>query len=210
VDVSRSAATTARVTVTFRQEQHDVAVASMTIGAPRLGPTEPGDTERLRVRPRTDYPPMKTPSPTLPPVTSRFVYRPTGAANGSVPHPGWDQVWVTPTDPKLRGRALVASILDCWYPPSFLRSVNASLRDGQPLDQPPQLVLITASISFPADEQVYNSVRQALLANQLTGAADGYYFERSQIVSDRGELLATAELVRARAFTAPSPDPSQP
>lgn len=210
VDASRGMAATARATVTFRQEQHDVAVASMTLGAARLGPTEQGDTVRPRVRRRTSYPPMKTPSPTLPPVTARFVYRPTGAGDGSVPHPGWDQVWVTPTDPQLRGRALVASIVDCWYPPSFMRSMTASLRDGQPLEQPPPLVLISAGISFPADDQTYDSVRHALLANQLIGAADGYYFEHSQIVSDRGELLATAELVRVRALVPPRPDPSQP
>jgi hypothetical protein len=203
--VSRGVAATAQARVIFNQEKDDVGVALMTIGAARLGPTEPGDTARLRVQPRTNYPPMKTPSPPLPPVTARFVYRPTRAGDGSVPHPGWDQVWVTPTDPDLRGRALVASILDCWYPPSFIRSINASLRGGEPLDQPPPLVLITAGISFPADDQTYNSVRHAVLASRLTGVVDGYYFEHSQIGSERGELLATAELVRARAIAAPGP-----
>jgi hypothetical protein len=91
LDVSRAVAATARVRVTFRQDQHDVAVAVMTIGAARLGPTEPGDTARLRVQRRANYPPMKTPSPTLPPVSGRFVYRPTGAGDGSVPHPGSPQ-----------------------------------------------------------------------------------------------------------------------
>lgn len=209
IDVSRSMAATVLVRVTFRQEGQDVAVASMTLGGPRLGPTEPGDTERLLVQRRTNYPPMKTPSPTLPPVAARFVYRPTGASDGSVPHPGWDQVWVTPTDPKLRGRALVASILDCWYPPSFMRSINASLRDRQPPYQPPPLVLIAAGVSFPADDQAYDSVRHALLANQLSGVADGYYFEHSQIVSDRGDLLATAQLVRASVNAVQAPPPSR-
>ena len=200
VDVDRGLAATARATFSFRQEEQQVAVASMTIGAERFGPTEPGDTAAPKVRRRTDYLRMKTPSATLPPVTARFVYRPTGVGDGSVPTPGWDQVWVTPTDPDLRGRALIASIVDCWYPPSFMRAVNASLRDRQPVVQPPQLALLTAAISFPADEQTYKGVRHVLLANQFTGAANGYYFEHSQLFSDRGELLATAELVRTRAL----------
>ncbi|MGW0886337.1 hypothetical protein [Streptomyces sp. NPDC002671] len=126
-----------------------------------------------------------------------------------MPHPGWDQVWVTPTDPELRGRALIASIIDCWYPPSFTRSMNASLRNGQPPDQPPPLALIAAGISFPADGQTYDSVRHVILANQLIGAASGYYLEHSQIFSDSDDLLATTELVRATAVATPKSDPSQ-
>ena len=40
-------------------------------------------------------------------------------------------------------------------------------------------------------------MRHALLANQLVATAEGYCFERSEVWSDRGELLATAELIRA-------------
>ncbi len=58
-------------------------------------------------------------------------------------------------------------------------------------------MLISASISFPADQAAYDHVGHALLANHLSATAEGYCFELSEVWSDRGELLATAELIRA-------------
>jgi hypothetical protein len=97
----------------------------------------------------------------------------------------------------LRGYALVASIIDCWYPPSFMRSIVKHLRGLEPLAQPAPTVLISASISFPAGQAAYDHVSHALLANHLSATAEGYCFELSEVWSDRGELLATAELIRA-------------
>jgi hypothetical protein len=197
ISVARASGThgIARASFTFGQGG-EFAVATLTVG-PRLGHSGTGDAAPPAALPLDAYVPMITPSPTLPPVTAQFEYRPTADQHGRGPRPGWDVVWVTPTDPHLRGHALVASIIDCWYPPSFMRSVGEHLRGRKPLAQPAPTVLISASISFPADQAVYDHVRHALLANHLSAAAEGYCFERSEVWSDRGELLATAELIRA-------------
>jgi hypothetical protein len=184
-----------RVTVTFGQGG-EFAVATLTVG-PRLGHSGTGDGTPPAALPLDAYVPMITSSPTLPPVTGQFEYRPTTDRDGRGPRPGWDVVWVTPTDRGLRGHALVASIIDCWYPPSFMRAVGEHLRSREPLAQPAPTVLISASISFPADQAAYDHVRHALLANHLSATAEGYCFELSEVWSDRGELLATAELIRA-------------
>ena len=184
-----------RVTVTFGQGG-EFAIAMLTIG-PRLGHSVAGDATPPAALPLDAYAPMITPSPTLPPVTGQFEYRPTTGQDGRGPRPGWDLVWVTPTDHDLRGHALVASIIDCWYPPSFLRLVRQHLRGLKQLTQPGPTVLISASVSFPSDQATYDRVCHALLANHLSATAEGYCFERSEVWSDRGELLATAELIRA-------------
>ncbi len=197
ISVARASGThgIGRVTVTFGQGG-EFAVATLTVG-PRLGHSGTGDGTPPAALPLDAYVPMITPSPTLPPVTGRFEYRPTTDQDGRGPRPGWDVVWVTPTDHRLRGLALVASIIDCWYPPSFMRSVGEHLRGREPLAQPAPTVLISASISFPADQAAYDHVGHALLANHLSATAEGYCFELSEVWSDRGELLATAELIRA-------------
>jgi hypothetical protein len=184
-----------RVTVSFGQGG-EFAIGTLTVG-PRLGHSGTGDATPPAALPLDAYVPMITPSPTLPPVTGQFEYRPTTGQDGHGPRPGWDVVWVTPTDHELRGHALVASIIDCWYPPSFTRLVREHLRGLKQLTQPRPTVLISASIAFPSDQAAYDRVRHALLANQLIATAEGYCFERSEVWSDRGELLATAELIRA-------------
>jgi hypothetical protein len=184
-----------RVTVTFGQGR-EFAIGTLTLG-PRLGHSGTGDATPPAALPLDAYVPMITPSPTLPPVTGQFEYRPTTGRDGHGPRPGWDVVWVTPTDHELRGHALVASIIDCWYPPSFTRLVREHLRGLKQLTQPRPTVLISAGIAFPSDQAAYDRVRHALLANQLIATAEGYCFERSEVWSDRGELLATAELIRA-------------
>jgi len=197
ISVARASGThgIGRVTVTFGQGGEFAAV-TLTVG-PRLGHTGPGDATPPAALPLDAYVPMITPSPTLPPVTGQFEYRPTTDQDGRGPRPGWDVVWVTPTDHRLRGHALVASIIDCWYPPSFMRSVVEHLHGREPLAQPAPTVLISASISFPATQAAYDHVGHALLANHLSATAEGYCFELSEVWSDRGELLATAELIRA-------------
>src|SRR5258708_35261536 len=116
---------------------------------------------------------MTTPSPPLPPVPGRVEARPTPDQDGRGPRPGWDVVWVTPTDHRLRGLALGASIIDCWYPPSFMRSVGEHLRGRAPLAQPAPTVLTSASTSFPADQPAYDHAGHALLANHLRATAEG-------------------------------------
>jgi len=171
------------------------AVAAVTLGS-EGGRSSPGELAPPSALPLEAYPPMATPAPSLPPVTSQFVYHPTTEPDGSGPRSGWDVVWVTPTDPQLSGRALVASIIDCWYPASFMRAVREHLRSRQPLEQPRTTTLLAASLSFTAATATYASARNALLANELSAIADGRYFERSEVWSDEGELLATAELLR--------------
>jgi hypothetical protein len=51
-------------------------------------------------------------------------------------------------------------------------------------------------VSFTAPELAYNHAHDAVLASQATATADGYYFERLEVWSDRGELLATTEILR--------------
>jgi hypothetical protein len=51
--------------------------------------------------------------------------------------------------------------------------------------------------AIDALEQSPDAVGHALLANHLSATAEGYCFELSEVWSDRGELLATAELIRA-------------
>jgi hypothetical protein len=87
-------------------------------------------------------------------------------------------------------------MIDSWYPPHFMRSVREHLRIGTPLEQPEATVLVAASVSFTAPNAAYDHARDAVLASQATATADGYYFERLEVWSDRGELLATAEIVR--------------
>src|SRR5258708_33713953 len=93
--------------------------------------------------PRDAYRPMQ-PSPTLPPVSGRFVYRPTGEPDGGGPRPGWDVGWVTPTDEKLQGRALVVSIIDSWYPPHLRRAIPEHPPPGLPPGEPRPTVLVPA------------------------------------------------------------------
>jgi Acyl-CoA thioesterase C-terminal domain len=182
------------VTVTFGQIE-PFAVASLTLGAAERG-TAAGDVEPPAALTLDAYRPMDTRSGHLPPVTSRFVYRPTVEPDGRGPRADWDVVWLTPTDSRLHGRALVASIIDCWYPPSFTRTVREHLRTRQKLEQPKPTTLAAASVSFTASHATYTRAHHVLLANQISAISDGHYFERSEVWSDRGELLATADLLR--------------
>jgi NADPH:quinone reductase-like Zn-dependent oxidoreductase len=155
------------------------------------------------------YRAMATPSASLPPVTGRFVYRPTTDLDGPEPRPGWDVVWLTPTDPRLGGRGLVASVIDSWYPAHFMRAVREHLRTGLLLEQPGPTVLVAASLSFTAADAAYERAHHVLLANQLTSTTGGHSFERIEVWSDGGALLATAELVRKHPSVGHSPDPSE-
>jgi hypothetical protein len=137
------------------------------------------------------------------------VYRPTTDLDGPEQRPGWDLVWLTPTDPRLGGRALVASVIDSWYPAHLMRAVREHLRTGRPLEQPGPTVLVAATLSFTAPDPAYERARHLLLTTQLTSASGIHSFERSEAWSDGGVLLATAELVRKRPSAGHSPDPSE-
>src|SRR5260221_12178977 len=103
ISVARASGTQgiSRLTVTFGQGG-EFAVATLTVG-PRLGHSGTGDATPPAALPLDAYVPMITPSPTLPPPTGRFEYRPTTAQDGRSPRPGWDGGWVTPTNHRLRG-----------------------------------------------------------------------------------------------------------
>jgi hypothetical protein len=64
------------------------------------------------------------------------------------------------------------------------------------LEEPRPTTLTAASVSFTAPHATYRRAHNAMLANQISSISDGHYFERSEVWSDRGELLATADLLR--------------
>jgi hypothetical protein len=181
-------------TVALRQDRV-FAIASVLATRGR-GRSDGGDATPPGVLPPDAYRPMATPSPTLPPVTGRFEYRPVTPDDLAASRPGWDAVWVTPTDESLEGCRFVASALDCWYPAHFMRAVRDHLAGHGPLEQPAPTALAAATLTFTAPTSAYRDLRVALLANQLTGLAEGHFFERTEIWSVGGELLATADLVR--------------
>ena len=180
------------------------AVASVLTGTGDDRPAVSDATPPVILPPEA-YPAMATPSPTLPPVTGQFVYRPTTDLDTPEPRAGWDLVWLTPTDPGLRGRGLVASVIDSWYPAHFMRAVREYLRTGLPIEEPEPTVLVAASLSFTAADPAYERARHLLLATQLTSTAAGHVFERSEIWSDGGSLLATAELIRSHPIVGQPP-----
>jgi hypothetical protein len=103
---------------------------------------------------------------------------------------------MTTAEPRLRGRALVASAVDRWYPPNVTRTVRAHLSGGMPARQPGWATLAAAAVSSTAPSSSYRRARHAALANQISPVVDGYYVERAGISSDRGGLLATGESLR--------------
>jgi len=138
---------------------------------------------------------MTTPSPTLPPVTARFTYRPVTADNGS--YSGLDSVWLQPRDRSTAGPAGVATMIDCWYPAHYMRAVSNHLRGVDPLvEEPPATNLLGAHIMFPSPETAYGSVGFALLATKVTSATEGHYHDHVELWSERGDLLATAAVLR--------------
>jgi hypothetical protein len=192
----------ALATVTFCQGE-PFAVASMYYSPAR------GSSLDLELRPPAALPPeaypeMATNERSLPPVTSRFRYRPTTGPDGRGPRPGWDVVWVRPHGRRLTGRAEIATVLDCWYPPSHMHRVREYLRGARAvLNNPPPTNLMAVHALFPAPEAAYGQVSDVLLANFLSGSAEGHYFEHSEIWSEGGDLLVTALLLRRNEQPAP-------
>ena len=170
------------------------ATAQVISGAAN-GPQSPGDVTPPPALPRETYRPIAMSSPGVP-VARHFEYRPTVDVDGGGPRDGWDVVWLTPLDHDLDGRRLVASMVDCWYPPSYMRVVRQHVRNGEPLRQPSPTVLSAAAVSFTASDRAYDNVPHALLASQVTGTTGRWIFERHEIWSERGVLLAAANLVR--------------
>ena len=181
-------------TVTFQQDR--VFATASVLATHDRGPSGHGNATPPSVLPPDLYRPMPTPSPTLPPVTARFEYRPITPDDLVGSRPEWDAVWITPTDESLEGRRFVASAVDCWYPAHFMRAVRDHLAGYGPLEQPAPTTLTAATLTFTAPSSAYRDVRVALLANRLTAVVEGHFFEQTQIWSQRGELLATAELIR--------------
>jgi hypothetical protein len=122
--------------------------------------------------------------------TGPFGQKPAGTFNFQPDPPN------ATTEPRLRGRALVASAVGCWYPPNVTRTVRAHLSGGMPARQPGRATLAAATVSSTAPSSSYRRARHAARANQISSVVDGYYVERAEISSDRGELLATGESLR--------------
>ena len=159
------------------------------------GPSRAGDVSPPSALPREAYRPIAMSSPGVP-VTQHFEYRPTVDVDGRGPRDGWDVVWLTPLDHEHHGRQLVASMVDCWYPPSHMQAVRQHLRTGEPLREPSPTVLTAATVSFTAADHAYDDITHALLASQVTGTTGGWILERHEIWSLRGVLLAAADVAR--------------
>jgi hypothetical protein len=175
--------------------QRRLFATAQVISGAADGTSRPGDATPPSALPRETYRPIVMSSPSVP-VTQHFEYRPTVEVDGPGPRDGWDVVWLTPLDHELDGRRLVASMIDCWYPPSHMQAVRQHLRSGEPLRQPSPTVLSAATVSFSASDPAYDDISHALLASQVTGTTGGWLFERHEIWSERGVLLAAADLVR--------------
>jgi hypothetical protein len=129
VEVAAGPSGLALVTVTFRQAR-PFAVASVYF-SPSDGPASAyvADAAPPAALPPRAYAEMTMGGTARPPVTSQFRYRPTTALDGTGPRPGWDVFWVQPARRYAVGRAGVVGMIDCWYPPSYMRSVRENLRD---------------------------------------------------------------------------------
>jgi hypothetical protein len=74
---------------------------------------------------------------------------------------------MTTTEPRLRGRALVASAVECSYPPNVTRTVRAPLSGGMPARQPVERAeissdrgeLLATGESLRCDENYAGGVR---------------------------------------------------
>jgi hypothetical protein len=174
-----------------------VEIIGLTVGIGPFG-KKPAGTFNVQPDPSKGhaYPAMASPSETLSTVTARFACRPTTNPDGTGPRRGWDVAPMTTTELRLRGRALAASAVDCWYPPNFTRTVRAPLSGGMRARQPGPATVAAATVSSTAPSSSYRRARPAALANQISPVVDGYYVDRVEISSDRGELLATGESLR--------------
>jgi Thioesterase-like superfamily len=141
-----------------------------------------------------EYRPM---GPMEVPVSRRFRYRPTLSVDGRSPRPGWDVVWVEPRVQHAAGRAMVATMVDCWYPANHMRMVrDYAAGRTRALTEPPATTLLGAHAWFTAPDEWYSDVGRVLLANRLDSIVDSHHFEESEIWSQHGRLLAVARIVR--------------
>jgi hypothetical protein len=197
VEVAAGPSGLALVTVTFRQAR-PFAVASVYF-SPSDGPASAyvADAAPPAALPPLAYAEMTMGGTARPPVTSQFRYRPTTALDGTGPRPGWDVFWVQPARRYPVGRAGVVGMIDCWYPPSYMRSVREYLRDPRDaLTEPGPTNLMGVEVLFSAPDSSYDNTNFALVANRMSTSTDGHYFEHSEIWSEQGELLITAQLLR--------------
>ena len=197
VEVAAGPSGLALVTVTFRQAR-PFAVASVYFSpSDSAASTYVADADPPAALPPLAYAEMTADRVAGPPVTSQFRYRPTTGPDGAGPRPGWDVFWVQPAGRHAVGRAGVVGMVDCWYPPSYMRSVREYLRDPQDaLTEPDASNLLGVQVLFSAADSSYDNTNFALVANRLSAGTDGHYFEHSEIWSERGELLITAQLLR--------------
>jgi Thioesterase-like superfamily len=197
VEVAAGPAGRAVVTVTFRQAR-PFAIASVYF-SPSAGSAWAylADADPPAALAPLAYAEMTMGGVAGPPVASQFRYRPTTGLDGAGPRPGWDVFWVQPARRHAAGRAGVVGMIDCWYPPSYMRSVREYLRDPrEALIEPRATNLMGVQVLFSAPDSSYQNTNFALVANSMSAGTDGHYFEHSEIWSEQGELLITAQLLR--------------
>jgi len=129
------------------------------------------------------------------PVTQHFEYRPTGDIDGRGPRDGWDVVWLTPLDTNSKTAAARRVDVRLLVPAEPHASCEQHLRNGEPLCQPSPTVLTRHGFVHRGRPR-YDDISHALLASQVTGTTGGWIFERHEIWSQRGVLLAAADLAR--------------
>jgi hypothetical protein len=185
------------LTVIFGQ-QGPFAIAHVVFARPR-GEGFASDAMPPAVLPSAAYDVLKTSDGAGPPVLRQFDYRPTTGPDGSTARDGWDSTWVeSRSRTRLAGPALLASVIDCWYPANHSRLIREHLQERSgALTNPASTHLTEARITFvtrPGKED-----GALLLATQLCALSNGQHTERCEIWSERGALLAIGEIVRQNA-----------
>ena len=180
--------------VEFRQQDRPFAIATVqtafsgkTAGNVATGPPP--------VLPPEAYVELAA-TPSMPPVTSQFRYRPVIAADGSYMQSDWDFVWIAPAT-EGAGRCGVISVLDCWYPANYLR-VAREIVSGRSssLDDPLPTVLVGAHAVFAEPPSAIGPQEHVLLATRLASSKDGYFLDQCQLWSVDGRPLVSAQIIR--------------
>jgi hypothetical protein len=173
-------------------QQEPVAALSIVLSAPR-GAGYADDSTFPDIGPPESYRTMTIDRATSPPVLGQFEYRPTTSKQGTSARPGWDLVWLGTQRQRTSGKTLIASMVDCWYPASYMRSVRGYLSGADlTLVDPPPTTLTGAHIAFTAQLQAYTGINYALLAGRVVAANEGHVVDQCEIWSERGQLLAVS------------------
>jgi hypothetical protein len=185
--------------ITFSQaDLFALAIVHQDPQDPAARPQRRGDTRAPDVGVAAMYPPMAMREGVSPPVTSQFTYRPVGPNDAPNERTPRDFVWLQARRVhNFSGRSLIASMLDCWYPAIYMRTVREFLiGNTAQLEDPAPTTLVSAHLTFTASSYAFDTRLEVLLATELVSASHGHYLERTEIWDGSGALLATADLIR--------------